>query len=698
MKKQEIENALSKIREERRSGKKKKTENGDQAASNKRESTAVTKEKKLKVGWLHRDHERSKFTQVRKTGGDTIRQITYSNEANVTVDFIRNAAIKMFFPEGKSIYGAIEEMSAKIGNYDREEIENFKDTDGNVCCYSDYLKSRGLYASRSYVYLMTSRLMKEDGDMEHSGEEGEESHNSTEEEKMAEIIEVKEMTQEPTKKENCLDTPVPVFAVYANGCNSIDIKENIIDIVYEEKKESSFSEVICTSLTNNRKECYTFQSMLDPTIQDTDIYDYDPQDHGFKVVGIRKGELSYLTKTCLELPESIEAEEVFQFPQSTAENSNNIILHSPSDVWGYDSSDNTLLLCVIAPCLQEGVYTWYIDNEILVQRRGLFCLVVKRQGVYKVEVCSPGKGKEMSKPVKVEEFKEEPTQEINSKMPTTIQELPLIDILQDVKYNKKDEIGRGAYGVVYKGVWAGTPVAIKEIKLRNARAMESVIKTEVQVHYMLRHPNIIQIMAISLLKNSVYVISEMVDGFNLDEVLFCDEGSEAHNHRENLLKCKVFIGKQICQAVAYMHQLSPPVIHRDLKPGNILVNKITAVTKICDMGLSKLKTRVATTQTNGIMGTPQYLAPECLIERKTGTLHSDIWSLGCTLIELFTEKDCWEDEKLGFCSDDIETILKRKQSPSRLPSLPSIITGCFDYCPIERPSAIDILDSPLFCE
>lgn len=166
----------------------------------------------------------------------------------------------------------------------------------------------------------------------------------------------------------------------------------------------------------------------------------------------------------------------------------------------------------------------------------------------------------------------------------------------------------------------GTPIALKHIKLRNARSMNSIIETEVQVHTLLRHPKIIQIMAISLLKNSVYIVSELVYGFNLDELLFCDESAEAYSYRETLLVDKVLIAKQICQAVTYLHYLTPPVVHRDIKPGNILVGKKTAVTKLCDMGLSKLKTRLATTMTSGILGTPQYLAPECLLEIHAGTI------------------------------------------------------------------------------
>ena len=102
---------------------------------------------------------------------------------------------------------------------------------------------------------------------------------------------------------------------------------------------------------------------------------------------------------------------------------------------------------------------------------------------------------------------------------------------------------------------------------------------------MVRHPNIVQIMAISYLKNSIYLVSELIEGRNLDEMLFRDD--ERSEPIQSYNKCNV--GKQICQAVAYLHNLKPPVVHRDIKPANVLVAKETHITKLCDMGLSKLK-------------------------------------------------------------------------------------------------------------
>ena len=162
--------------------------------------------------------------------------------------------------------------------------------------------------------------------------------------------------------------------------------------------------------------------------------------------------------------------------------------------------------------------------------------------------------------------------------------LPVVE-KEEITFSQKDEIGRGSFGVVYKGVWAGTNVAVKHVKIRHAKRIQSVVEREVRLHRMARHPNIVQIMAISFLKNSIYIVSELIGGHNLEELLFSDDDESSTTF--TLQSCdKLDIGKQICQAVAYLHNLKPPLVHRDIKPANVLVAQTTHVTKLCDMGLS----------------------------------------------------------------------------------------------------------------
>lgn len=343
---------------------------------------------------------------------------------------------------------------------------------------------------------------------------------------------------------------------------------------------------------------------------------------------------------------------------------------------------------------------WYHDDKTYKEGAGLCCIAVNTPGKYCVKVQYPDVSSALSKPVyarplRLPADKKEKTDE---KQNTILSEpvswqLPEIQ-KDDVKFSSSNEIGRGAFGVVYKGQWSGTDVAVKVVKVRNAKRLRSLLETEVSVHCKIRHPNIVQIMAISLLKNSVYLVSEFIDGPNLERLLFPDEDGEDSAIRRSILSDKVYIGRQICQAVAYLHNLESPIIHRDIKPANILIDKKSHQTKLCDMGISKLK-RSATTLTTqagqGTPGTPHYMAPECLIENKSATRQSDIWSLGCTLVELISEEDCWQDV-LGD-DNDVQPILKRKERPSALPTLSPVLAACFHYDPVMRPNAIELINA-----
>ena len=162
--------------------------------------------------------------------------------------------------------------------------------------------------------------------------------------------------------------------------------------------------------------------------------------------------------------------------------------------------------------------------------------------------------------------------------------------------------------------------------------------------------------------------------------------------------------------------MKPPLLHRDIKPANVLAAEKTHITKLCDMGLSKLKSALSLTHaiSSAMRGTPSYMAPECLLERKKAAVHSDVWSLACTLVELFTEMECWEqllegkEAAAGRKSDDFDSdvesliaIMRKKECPRSLEFLPDtvgaslrgILVDCFKYETKMRPRAIDLVNA-----
>ena len=131
---------------------------------------------------------------------------------------------------------------------------------------------------------------------------------------------------------------------------------------------------------------------------------------------------------------------------------------------------------------------------------------------------------------------------------------------------------------------------------------------------------------------------------------------------------------------------------------------INYVAKICDMGISRLKAIQTMDQSSisGIPGTPSYTAPECLLKNEKATVHSDIWSLACTLLEMYTERECWEMEgndshletSLNPCNLLKQKLINKEVPPSLESSdigIKEILRRCFEYVPIKRPTALQLV-------
>lgn len=180
-------------------------------------------------------------------------------------------------------------------------------------------------------------------------------------------------------------------------------------------------------------------------------------------------------------------------------------------------------------------------------------------------------------------------------------------------------------------------MAVKEIVVKRVKLAKPLIKHELAIHSTVRHPNIIQILAYGLENNKLFMVSELKNGKNLDDVIFGEE-------YENTLSydTKHYIARNVLQAVAYLHNQVPAIIHRDIKPENILVSDDLKRIRLCDLGISKFKTIMVTTLDGTTQpGTPTYRAPEVLLERRSGHVYSDMWSVGCTVLELFLEVPAW---------------------------------------------------------
>ncbi|KAJ7211039.1 hypothetical protein B0H12DRAFT_389215 [Mycena haematopus] len=189
-------------------------------------------------------------------------------------------------------------------------------------------------------------------------------------------------------------------------------------------------------------------------------------------------------------------------------------------------------------------------------------------------------------------------------------------------YQLGDSLGKGAFGQVYRALnWAtGETVAVKEIQLSNIPKGElGEIMSEIDLLKNLNHENIVKYKGFVKTREYLYIILE-----------FCENGS-LHNISKRFGKfpeslVAVYIS-QVLEGLMYLHDQG--VIHRDIKGANILTNKDGTV-KLADFGVASNTTSV---NDGAVVGSPYWMAPE-VIEQSGATTASDIWSVGCVVIEL----------------------------------------------------------------
>jgi len=192
------------------------------------------------------------------------------------------------------------------------------------------------------------------------------------------------------------------------------------------------------------------------------------------------------------------------------------------------------------------------------------------------------------------------------------------------RYKVLDMIGEGSFGRVYRGRrrFSGHTVALKFISKNNRSKKEiESLKRELSIMEDLKHPNIICMFDSFETEDEVVVVMEQAEG-ELFQVLEDDQ-----NLDESMIRN---IAAQLVSALYYLH--SNRILHRDMKPQNILIGK-GGVIKLCDFGFARTMGQ-STFVLTSIKGTPLYMAPE-LVQEKPYDHTADLWSLGCILYELF---------------------------------------------------------------
>lgn len=270
---------------------------------------------------------------------------------------------------------------------------------------------------------------------------------------------------------------------------------------------------------------------------------------------------------------------------------------------------------------------------------------------------------------------------------------------EQLKWNwdRGNNIGNGSFGTVFKAriTETGQIVAVKEARInendQNQLKYRDALRRELDICAQLQHANIVRCFGHDYVDDHLYVYLEYLPGGSL---------------RASLNEFGPIAGTVLQKAVRgtllglnYLHTHSPPVVHRDLKGANILVDTEFHV-KLTDFGCSKCDTL---TRSFSSVGSMHWIAPEVLQVPDTGYHRSiDIWSFGCVVIEMVTAEDPW-----GRAAFDNQFVAMREigwndRKPPIPPAMPAnardMVERCLQRSPEARPSCGALLEHAFAAE
>lgn len=227
------------------------------------------------------------------------------------------------------------------------------------------------------------------------------------------------------------------------------------------------------------------------------------------------------------------------------------------------------------------------------------------------------------------------------------------------KYDVIDVIGRGGMGVVYKAVdpGIGRTVAIKMTTAAVVADPELLMrfKREAQSVGNLQHPNIVTVYDLGVEDGGPYLVMELLDGESLDSIV--------RSRRPISLEEKLDIVVQVCNGIQYAHQRK--VIHRDIKPGNVMILK-DGTAKIVDFGIAQMGLQ-RLTRPGQLVGSFQYMSPEQINGANVDS-RTDIFSIGVMLFELVAGRLPFEGKDTG------DMLMKILHDPT--PALSGLVKNC----------------------
>jgi predicted Ser/Thr protein kinase len=242
------------------------------------------------------------------------------------------------------------------------------------------------------------------------------------------------------------------------------------------------------------------------------------------------------------------------------------------------------------------------------------------------------------------------------------------------RFTLEHELGRGGMGAVYRATdqVLGRRVAIKVLKEHSGAEVGARLRLEAQILARLLHENIVRLYDFGAANDTHFLVMEEVDG-----------PSFARRWRQVPLNERLRIIAQVADALDYAHHQG--VIHRDIKPGNVLLTSADAA-KLSDFGLSLIAEQVQ--DTDAVRGTPHFMSPEQAQARKLDH-RSDLYSLGVMLYECAAGECPFHGQPLSIIAQHVNNVPQppRTRNPAVSRELEALILALLAKDPAGRPSS-----------
>ncbi|PWA63526.1 leucine-rich repeat transmembrane protein kinase protein [Artemisia annua] len=275
--------------------------------------------------------------------------------------------------------------------------------------------------------------------------------------------------------------------------------------------------------------------------------------------------------------------------------------------------------------------------------------------------------------------------------------------VQSITDNFTTVIGKGGFGTVFRGSIGGNQVAVKMLSETSSQGYKE-FQAEVKLLMVVRHKNITPLVGYCNDSNHKAIIYEYMANGDLRQHLFVLNVITGPDESSNVLSWerRIQIGCDAAEGLVYLHDgCRPPIVHRDVKPTNILLNEGFQA-KLADFGMSRaFTTEDATYESTRIVGTLGYLDPEYHLLNRL-TMKSDVYSFGIVLLELITSRRAisekiniidWVKSTVaeGHVEHIIDPKLQENFNRDTAWKVVELAMACVSYESIKRPTMNDVV-------